>query len=362
MIRTLTIRSFERGLVYRKGELRSVLSAGTHWVFGLDVRVDVVSLRDTVLEREDLDLVVRSGLLDRELQVVRLADSERLLIWVNGRFLGVRLGALHALWSTFDEVTTEVRDVGDLRFEHARRQDILARSAEQFLDLQVAQEHVGLLYVDGALTDELTAGRHVLWRTGASIRHVSVDLRLQTLDIAGQELMTKDRVTLRLNAVVTWQTVDARAVATLVTDASQALYREAQLALRAAVGTRTLDGLLEDKESLADVVAGGLKDVAAAMGLKVVGFGVRDVILNGEMKQLLNRVTEARKAAEAAAITRREETAQMRSQANTARLLEGNATLMRLRELEVLERIATGGNLQVVLGEKGLGERIMNLI
>ena len=76
----------------------------------------------------------------------------------------------------------------------------------------------------------------------------------------------------------------------------------------------------------------------------------------------MNRVTEARKAAEANLISRREETAAMRSQANTARLLADNPTLMRLRELEVLEKIASAGHLQVVLGEKGLAERVVNLL
>jgi hypothetical protein len=80
------------------------------------------------------------------------------------------------------------------------------------------------------------------------------------------------------------------------------------------------------------------------------------------MKELLNKVTEARKAAEAALITRREETAAMRSQANTARILESSPTLMRLRELEVLEKVAAKANLTVVLGEKGLTDRVVKLL
>ena len=79
--------------------------------------------------------------------------------------------------------------------------------------------------------------------------------------------------------------------------------------------------------------------------------GIRDIILPGEMKDLMNKVTEAKKAAEANLIVRREETAAMRSQANTAKLLADNPTLMRLRELEVLEKVATSGKLSVVLGE-----------
>ena len=98
------------------------------------------------------------------------------------------------------------------------------------------------------------------------------------------------------------------------------------------------------------------------LGVEIVSVGVRDVILPGEMKELMNRVTEAKKAAEANLIARREETAAMRSQANTAKLLEQSPTLMRLRELEVLEKIATTSKLNVVLGEKGLAERVVNLL
>jgi regulator of protease activity HflC (stomatin/prohibitin superfamily) len=80
------------------------------------------------------------------------------------------------------------------------------------------------------------------------------------------------------------------------------------------------------------------------------------------MKDLMNKVTEARKAAEANLIARREETAAIRSQANTAKLLAESPTLMRLRELEVLEKIASAGKLNVILGDKGLAEKVINLL
>jgi len=98
------------------------------------------------------------------------------------------------------------------------------------------------------------------------------------------------------------------------------------------------------------------------LGLELVSVGVRDIILPGEMKDLMNKVTEAKKAAEANLIVRREETAAMRSQVNTAKLLQDNPTLMRLRELEVLEKIAATSKLNILLGEKGLADKVMNLL
>ena len=87
----------------------------------------------------------------------------------------------------------------------------------------------------------------------------------------------------------------------------------------------------------------------------------------GRHERIVNKVTEAKKTVEVNLIARREETAAIRSRAPTrsvgpARLLAENPTLMRLRELEVLEKVATSSKLSVVLGEKGLADRVVNLL
>jgi regulator of protease activity HflC (stomatin/prohibitin superfamily) len=194
------------------------------------------------------------------------------------------------------------------------------------------------------------------------VRIFQVDLREQSADISGQEIMTADRVTLRLNAVVTYRVADPAKAVTEVEGYAQALYRQAQLALRAVVGTRELDALLSDKDGVVAELERMVRARAEALGIEVRTVGLRDVILPGEMREILNRVTEARKAAEAALITRREETAAIRSQANTARIYESSPTLMRLRELEVLERVSQKAKLSVVLGEGGLADRVVKLL
>ena len=228
------------------------------------------------------------------------------------------------------------------------------------LDLKDHQR--ALVWVDGRFSHILPPGKYAFWKNVAKILLVPVDLRETMLDIGGQEIMTADKVTLRLNAVATYRVADAHKALSAADDARQALYREAQLALRAVIGARELDQFLADKDAVASELEEIVRQRVAALGLEVISLGIRDVILPGDMKDLMNKVTEAKKAAEANLIVRREETAAMRSQANTAKVLEGNPTLMRLRELEVLERVATSGKLNVVLGEKGLAERVVNLL
>ena len=226
----------------------------------------------------------------------------------------------------------------------------------------IQRDHAGVLFIDGRYIDTLEPGLYAFWKDAADARLVPVETRQQTIDVSGQEIMTADKVSLRMNAMVVYRVVDARRSVSAAIDAGQSLYRETQLALRAIVGSRPLDAFLTEKDGVAGEIEQTIRQRAGALGLEVDSVGIRDVILPGDMKDLMNKVTEAKKAAEANLISRREETAAIRSQANTAKLLTDNPTLMRLRELEVLEKIASSSNLNVVLGEKGLTDRVVNLL
>ena len=362
----IKIRSYEVGLYFRDGEFKGLLTEGRHLLPGPSwkVQVDVVSRRDPWLQHDQLDAIVKSGALTDEAVVVDLKDNDRGLVWVEGRFSHILPPGLYAYWTGQKEVRVEVVDASEVRFKHDELKRILGSPyAGQVLDIcTVERSAVGVVFYDGNFVETLPPGQYAYWRRTADAKVVEVDLREQTLDVAGQEIMTADKVTLRMNAVVTCRVVDARQAVTVADGAKQSLYREAQLALRAVVATRDLDAFLTDKDAVTDEFAESVRRRSGELGLEVVSVGVRDVILPGDMKDLLNRVTEAKKAAEANLISRREETAAMRSQANAARLLADNPTLMRLRELEVLEKVATAGDRKVVLGEKGLADRVVNLL
>ncbi len=358
------VREHERGLLFRDRVFQRVLRPGRHFLWSVLARVDVVSVRQVWLDHKELDVIVKSGALGDEARVVDLKDHERAVVWVDGRLEAVLKPGLYALWTVFHDVRVEVFDARAVRFEHPDLAVIAAMkgTAPLLEAVTVDSGHVGLFFKDGRYEATLAPGTHAFWKGMAKARVLDVDLREQVVDVAGQEIMTADKVTLRVNAVVAFKVADPLKAVSTVEDHRQALYREAQLALRALVGTRELDALLADKDAVGRELDGVVRARVAGFGLEVVALGIRDVILPGEMKDLMNKVTEARKAAEAALITRREETAAMRSQANTARILESSPTLMRLRELEVLEKVSEKANLTVVLGEKGLADRVVKLL
>jgi regulator of protease activity HflC (stomatin/prohibitin superfamily) len=366
MFKIVTILAHHVGLQFRDDDFVGALEPGTHFFFDPMRRVEVAvaSLRGPWIVHDKLDVIVQSGLLGDRAIVWDLRDHERALVWIDGRFSGILGPGLHAAWAAPRKVRYEVVDARAVRFAHPSLPAMARRAGvEAFLELhEVPPHHAGLLFIDGAYADTLAPGQYATWRYVAAVKLQCVDLRETLHDVVGQDLMTADKVTLRLNLVVLTRVVDPLRGASTVDDLKQAIYREAQLALRAVVGERTLDTFLTDKDAVARELAQRLRPRAAALGVEVPSAGVRDVILPGEMKELLNRVTEAKTAAEADLIARREETAAVRSQLNTARMLQENPTLMRLRELEVLEKIAASGKLNVVLGEKGLTDRVLNAL
>jgi regulator of protease activity HflC (stomatin/prohibitin superfamily) len=215
----------------------------------------------------------------------------------------------------------------------ARELQLYVKSAE------VMDNHVGLLVVDGKFIQTLQPGFHAFW---AVKRHVTVeqmDTRIQAMEVQGQEILSRDKVSLRLNLGAQYQVVDPLKARTQLQQPLDWIYRELQFALRQTVGSRDLDKLLEDKERVDREVFEKVAERAAENGFSLRSVGLKDIILPGEMKEILNQVVQAEKAAQANVIKRREETAATRSLLNTAKLMDENPTLLRLKELETLEKV-----------------------
>jgi regulator of protease activity HflC (stomatin/prohibitin superfamily) len=133
------------------------------------------------------------------------------------------------------------------------------------------------------------------------------------------------------------------------------VYLAVQLAARDYVAGVTLDELLGGRDALTRFLEHDVSPKAARFGVRVDRVGVKDVVLPGEMKTLLNRVIEAEKEAAANVILRREETAATRSLVNTARLMADQPVLLRLKELEAMKEIASHiKEMRVLVGSENL--------
>jgi len=363
MLKRVKVALYERALVYRDRNLERVLAPGKYWLVGrgLDVQVYDVSKAEIDLPRAEVLVAEARGTLEPYVQIVELGDRQVGLVYKNERLIGVLApGSRQLYWRGPVNVRVEVRDISTEYALDAATARVLLRAlgtAALTSNVGVAEvpdTAVGLLIVDGEMREVLKPGVTAYWKYQRNVRVELVETRLQAMEVAGQEILTRDKVSLRLNLTALWQVTDAVKARSVVSNASEYVYKELQLALREAVGSRTLDELLTDKGAIDREVAASAGKLEAS-GLAVRSVGVKDVILPGEMKTILNQVVEAEKVAQANLIRRREETAATRSLLNTARLMEENPTLLRLKELETLEKVTEKvGSLTVYNGLEGV--------
>ena len=296
-----------------------------------------------------------------DLEFYTLEDNKRALISINNRFYDVFSAPVFAFWKEGNAVNVEKIAVDDVFIQHSRLNDMVRTSSAIIEKVDVSAGQIALVNIDGKLEHRFSEGRYAYWKAIRKVDVQIVDLRESTFEITGQEIMTGDKVSLRVNALVTYKVQDAVKATQEFQDYQSALYKEAQMILRSAIGSRDLDSLLSDKESLEQLVESSIREAGMQMGLDVRSLGLKDIILPGDMKDILNRVTEARKVAEASYITRREETAAMRSQANTAKIMEQNPILLKLRELEMAEKVASNAALTIIAGDKGVIDSLRTL-
>jgi len=366
---TIRVRKFERGLLFKHGDFAGILQPGKHrlWSRLFSAKrawIERYSMLNTVFEHPLLDVIAGDERARTDLQLVELSENQRALVWRDERLFKVLGPGRHAFWKHPHALRVEVFDISTVRFEHPNVQAVwrLPGTGDHFTGVKVDAHETVLVHVNGRLFDRLNEGLHLFWREAGRIEFSAVDLREQSLDVAGQEIMTSDKVTLRVNLVVTAQVVDALRTVERVNDWSQALYREAQLGLRAAIGQRSLDELLADKQAVGAELLRALDARAAEFGVAVRSVGLRDIILPGEMKMILNKVIEAEKQAQANLIKRREETAAARSQANTAKLMERSPVLARMKELELLQEVLAGAKTTFVFGSGDLPTQVRSLV
>jgi regulator of protease activity HflC (stomatin/prohibitin superfamily) len=299
--------------------------------------------------------------LEAHVQIVELGDREVGLVYKNDRLSSVLApGKRQLYWRGPVDVRVEVRDIARefaLDANTARvltspavRGAALSGVADAISTVEVPDTAVGLLIVDGAMREVLQPGLAALWKFQRQIKVEIVDLRLQAMEVAGQEILTRDKVSLRVNLTALWQVLDAVKARAALTNFVEYVYKELQFALREVVGARTLDELLGEKGALDREICSQVTGKIEAYGIAVRTVGVKDVILPGEMKTILNQVVEAEKVAQANVVRRREETAATRSLLNTARLVDENPTLLRLKELETLEKVTEKIDKLTVLG------------
>lgn len=343
---TIVVKDDERALLSRNGRFERLLPPGRFAEFDpfgqLAVEVVKVVRAEIAADRALLLAKMHPVVAASNFAIVQPGPEQVAIVSMDGEPKHLVLpNTTRAFWKAVTAVDVEMIDTAEnMRIEkrHLNKLDV-ARGGPVVVSTVVESHEAGLLYVDGEFVERLKPGRHAFWSVGRTVRVGKVDLRPQPLEVTAQEILTKDRVGIRVTLTAFARIVDPEKAALASSDVNATLYRLIQFAIREAVAARTLDEILAARDTIDAQVRGYVSERAAALGAEIGEIGVKDIILPGDVRELLNKVVEAERVAKANLIRRQEETAATRSLLNTSKLMENNPLLLRLKELEALEKL-----------------------
>ena len=349
-LKKFPISESEIGLLYVQNNFVRPLESGEYafWSVNRDIVVRTLSriIPNPDFHLEDVLIEKHPDFVIAYCETVQLQEWQVAIVRYLGKVIAILPPTSRKLF--WQGVEVEVIDISnDAKLPANLVSELLAGSQEVLLLCrsslhirEVPAQHIGLLYVNQEFQAQLQPGVHAWWLFGRSFQTEVFDLRLQNIEVSGQDILSKDKVPLRLNLTAGFRIQDALRAKNGLSNVADFLYKELQFALRAAVGEQTLDALLENKGAIDTSISEYIRAKTADYGIEVDSVGVKDIILPGEIKTILSKVVEAEKSAQANVVRRREETAATRSMLNTAKVMEDNPVALRLKELEVLERIA----------------------
>ena len=352
------VKENQKALIYKEEKFVNLLDTGVHKLFNLfgKYRVELVDTKFNGIEDKKAKILYKNftDTINKNFQIVDLKEFERAFIKIDGKF--TELLPLGTTKLYFKELNLEVEKV-DIRSNYELTQeqmeyiDTLSIKPASVKKISIAQGEEAYLFKDEQYIKRLESGVYYYFSELNKITIVPVDKRLKEFAINQQELLTKDKVTVRVNVVLHYKIVDGLKFVTEVDDANEYIYKQLQFAVREHISSYDIDEVLQNQHTISSEIVAKLKAILESIGVEFNSVHIKDIILPGDMREIFNQVIEAQKRAEANNIKRREETAATRSLLNTAKLMKDNPTLARLKELEALEKITqTVGTLNVYGG------------
>jgi hypothetical protein len=340
-MKKVRINAYQVALVFKNGVYKKMLKEGVYWLgFSEDeMKYDMTKQFYPSIE---LGILLQDEVLAGALHVIDVKENEIVLQFENGLLRQVLAAGRYTFWKSVMQYEFVKADISKIEITENISRSILQHKmlAPYVRAYTIENYEKAVLFVDGQYAQLLGAGVYFWWKNNIVITVGKADTRMQQIEINGQEILTKDKATLRINAWAQYQVRDIEKALLQNKEYEKQLYVAFQFALREYVAMLGFDELLQKKEGIVPFVLDAVKNTAGSFGVQVNGFGIRDIILPGDVKEIMNQVLVAEKKAQANSIMRREETASTRSLLNNAKLMEDNAMLWKLKEMEYVEKIA----------------------
>ncbi|MES2692744.1 MAG: SPFH domain-containing protein [Verrucomicrobiota bacterium] len=202
----------------------------------------------------------------------------------------------------------------------------------------IKDSHRALWYEDGVMTRVLGPGRYRvpsrwkrLFRRRPTYEVALVDVRERDLTIKGQEILTADKVAIRVSIIVQFKVSDPVAALHHVSNHDERLYSDVQLAARRSLASMALEQILTNRNQLSEDILNEVKGVAASYGVTILRADVKDLVFPGNLQEIMNKVLAAERLAQAQLIETRTQAEQHRIEA------EAKAQIKRIEAISTAE-------------------------
>lgn len=229
-------------------------------------------------------------------------------------------------------------------------------------EIIIKDTHRGLWYENGVMTKILEAGRYklrgkrdIFALQKPRIEVVLVDMRERDLTIKGQEILTADKVAIRVSIIVQFRVTEPQAAIHAVENYEDRIYTDVQLAARRSLASMNLESILTNRNQLSEDILRDVKDSAARYGVMILRADVKDLIFPGNVQDVMNRVLTAERLSQAQLIDARTkaetQTIEAQARANTKRLeaaAQAEAQQLAAQNEAEVERIKTETEIQAL--------------
>lgn len=359
------IKDNQAGFVLKNGVFQKMITVGTYHfsnMAGYTVKIEEMLGEMDYLEVPYQVLAKDPAFLAATVHM-EIPDGFAGFLYMNGKLTSFATRKEYVFWNVFDKYEMKVVSMEEaLIGAEVSKQMLSMVPGRYYTEVQVGEGEVGLVYYDNVMQEPLSRGVYRFWNYNHVITCSVIDMKQKELDIVGQEILTKDKIGIRMNVACMYRVRDAVEFVSTISDLKTQLYPAVQLAIREIAGNYKLDEILEAKEQISKEIYAALKEREGMFCVNFLTAGIKDIILPGEIREIMNSVLVAEKAAQANVISRREEVASTRSLLNTAKLMEENQTLYKLKELEYLERICEKVGEISVNGSAGIVEQLGKMI
>ena len=257
----------------------------------------------------------------------------------------------------------------------------------------IEQGNVGLLYKNGEFQKELKPGKYIFWNFFNLVRWrvKIVDMRERSLVIKNQEILTKDKVAIRVSIIVYFKVQSARDAVHNVFSYEERIYEDVQLAARGFLANESLEEILNARNKISASVREEVKAEAKSYGVEIIKADVKDLVFTGNLREIMNQVLETERRAQAELINAQKEAdviriktkaenemsrlrneaekeamkiraeaekdrsaIQRESELEEAKLVKAHPEILKIRKLKTLAELARGGG-RFIVGLKSIG-------